>query len=159
MIKQYGLEWVKNFQHHSCYSTSGTYIQHNPASKHLTGSLLGNPPSTPGRREVLSALCRSDTEAYKVKAQQACAVYCTQIASRECKKGTERQSERVCYNVEWFNRHIFSYSNLCWALEIAPLSTAARALAEQLHTLFAPKSDETHLSRWSQIGHPHHRQG
>ena len=88
-------------------------------------------PAYLGGGEALPTLCKSDPEAYKVKAQQACAVYCIQIASgdwfKECKKRTERQSERVCYHVEWFNRHIFSYPNLCWALEIAPLSTAARA--------------------------------
>lgn len=106
-------------------------------------------PAYLGGGEALSTLCRSDTELSKVKAPQACAVYCTQIASggrfKECKNRTERQSERVCYNAEWFNRHIFAYLNLCWTLESAPLSPVARAPAEQFYMLCAPKPHEGHI--------------
>lgn len=119
---------------------------HRSTSQRVFWGIL---PAYLGGGEALSTLCWSATEAYKVKAQQAWAVYCTPIASRdgfrECKKGRERQSARICYNVEWFNRHIISYSNLCWTLEIAPLSTAAGAPGVQLHTLFAPNSDERHI--------------
>lgn len=53
----------------------------------LTEELVGG--------QALSSLCRSDPKAYKVKAQQESAGYCTRAASRDSfqgqKQGTERQ--------------------------------------------------------------------
>lgn len=133
--------------------------QHGSTSQVVCWGIL---PEDLGGGQALTTLCRSDTEAYKAKARQESAVYCTQIACRDCfkgcKQGTERQSETsLLLCVEWLKRLTFYYSNLCWTPEIVPLCTFKSSSWTAPHPACTKIQWEAHL-RSSQTGHPQHRQ-
>lgn len=125
--------------------TPGTDIEHSTTWKHLTGVFWRTFQHSWEQEEggINPLQVRHWGLPWQGTEHRLCmAVRLKARANLKSAKREQKGKVRVCYDVKWFNKHVFNFFNLCWTLEIALLNTAAGA--QQNSSTHCTKSDQRH---------------